>query len=578
MAIIGIDLGTTNSLAVAYMDDHFEMIPNSFHEYITPSVVSVDEDGRILVGKIARQRQITHPNDTASLFKRSMGKEQPCFTLRGRKYLAEELSAFVVRQLVEDAKAFLHEEIEEIVISVPAYFNEYQRSATKRIGELLGIKVERLINEPSAAAIACHYGHIEDETFIVFDFGGGTLDVSVVDCFDNVISICAIAGDNHLGGSDFDHLIANEFCQENNLNFDELPTFNKESLLLQCEKAKQRLPERGKTTLHFRMDEKDYEYELCEDRLMEISKDLFTRMRHVIAKAVTNSGFEKDEIHKLILVGGSCHMPLVRNYLYDLMSIQVMEEDDLDSIVVMGLGTYIGIKQRKEAVKQLVLTDICPFSLGIAVHNESDPAKPLVSIQIPRNTVLPASNTQRYYPVNPQSRVINMDIYQGEEIYAIDNIKLSSFTIALPKNNTDGVDVTFSYDINSLLCVETCVVSTGHKEAHYLERKGVAKVNAQKIKSAALNLSQKPAIDYITEQTSRIISESSPLQAEAIKKSYIEFEVLLKKYENNLRKHALTIARMQEYLDALESQGDHCDVFNMEEDDDDTSSSGGYLS
>ncbi|MEG0737231.1 MAG: Hsp70 family protein, partial [Longicatena sp.] len=179
MAIIGIDLGTTNSLAVAFQQDEVVMIPNVYGDYLTPSVVSVDDDGQIIVGKSAKQRLITHPEDTTYLFKRNMGTKEKV-RLKNQEYLPEELSAFVVKQLISDAKTFLKEEVSEVVISVPAYFDNEQRSATKRVGDILGVKVERLINEPSAASIACHYGNKEDEAFVVFDFGGGTLDVSVV--------------------------------------------------------------------------------------------------------------------------------------------------------------------------------------------------------------------------------------------------------------------------------------------------------------------------------------------------------------------------------------------------------------
>ena len=186
MATIGIDLGTTNSLAVTYREGEVELIPNGFGEYLTPSVVHVSDDV-LTVGKIAKERLVTDPESTAQLFKRSMGTNE-IFYLDGEVFSATDLSTLVVKQLVADAESYLGEKVDEVLISVPAYFNEKQRSATKAIGQRLGIKVERLINEPSAAAIACHKIG-KDESFIVFDFGGGTLDVSVVDCFDNVISI-----------------------------------------------------------------------------------------------------------------------------------------------------------------------------------------------------------------------------------------------------------------------------------------------------------------------------------------------------------------------------------------------------
>ncbi|WP_337467443.1 Hsp70 family protein, partial [Holdemanella biformis] len=215
MTILGVDLGTTNSLAVVYKEGKPIRIPNAYGEFVTASAVSI-LDGKIVVGKLAKERLITHPECSASLFKRNMGSDVT-YTFDKKEYDSATLSSFVVKQLIEDAQNYLHEEISEVVISVPAYFNARQRQDTKRIGELLGIKVERLINEPSAAAIACHMDD-EYETFVVFDFGGGTLDVSVVDCFENVISINAISGNNHLGGTDFDRAMAEYFCLKDTFN------------------------------------------------------------------------------------------------------------------------------------------------------------------------------------------------------------------------------------------------------------------------------------------------------------------------------------------------------------------------
>ena len=207
MSIIGIDLGTTNSLAAVYQNGASRLIPNAFGEYLTPSVVSLDEDGTVLVGKAAKERLITHPGRTAAAFKRAMGTAKT-FSLGDKEFLPEELSALVLRRLKEDAEAFLGQPVEEAVVSVPAYFTDAQRAATKRAGKLAGLKVDRLINEPSAAALACYDPDQGDAAFLVYDFGGGTLDVSVVDCFENVVNILAVSGDNQLGGNDLDAAIA----------------------------------------------------------------------------------------------------------------------------------------------------------------------------------------------------------------------------------------------------------------------------------------------------------------------------------------------------------------------------------
>lgn len=566
MAVIGIDLGTTNSLAVAYREDHYELIPNGYGEYLTPSVVSIDDDGSIIVGKCAKERFVTYPQNTAALFKRNMGKDE-VITLKGHHFLPEELSSFVVRQLVEDAKNFLHEEIDEVVISVPAYFDEHQRHATKRIGELIGIKVERLINEPSAAAISCHQGKEEDEAFIVFDFGGGTLDVSVVDCFDNVVSICSIAGDNHLGGSDFDKLIALDFCKQYQLAFDKLSPNYQASLLLQCERAKKRLENLQETIFTFHFDEHDYEYVLKRDHLALISESIFQKMRKVIAEAVNNSGFEKDEINKIILVGGSCHMPLVVAYLKNLMNIEIFESDDMDKMVVKGLGIYIGIKQRKSAVRQLVLTDICPFSLSNSVHNEAHPSRPLSHVQIPRNTVLPASNKEFYYTITDNQDYMNISVYQGESVYADENDKLAQYRVPIPKNKAgvECVAVTFSYDINALLCVDIQVLSTGLKQRHVVGMDTVDQQHIEAIKNISLKLHLEPEIEYIREMLKRILEESSSRKQEKVKEFYLQFEHQLKEYDSNLRKKSQLLSQVKKVIERLDQENQNCEFFNHDD-------------
>ena len=246
MAIIGIDLGTTNSLAAVWRNGKSELIPNGLGEYLTPSVVSVDDDGSILVGAAARDRLISHPERTAAGFKRSMGTSRR-YELGGRIFTAEDLSSFVLRRLREDAEAYLGEVVDEAVVSVPAYFAEAQRAATKRAGALAGLTVERLVNEPSAAAVAGHIGEgDEDKVCLVFDFGGGTLDVSLVERFDNVVSVTAVSGDNYLGGRDFDELIARGFCQDCELDFDALSRQRQETLIRQAETCKWLSPPRNR--------------------------------------------------------------------------------------------------------------------------------------------------------------------------------------------------------------------------------------------------------------------------------------------------------------------------------------------
>lgn len=414
MTILGVDLGTTNSLAVVYKEGKPVRIPNAYGEYVTASAVSILDD-KIVVGKLAKERLITHPECSASLFKRNMGSDVT-YTLDRKEYDSATLSSFVVKQLIEDAQNYLHEEISEVVISVPAYFNARQRQDTKRIGELLGIKVERLINEPSAAAIACHMDD-EYETFVVFDFGGGTLDVSVVDCFENVISINAISGNNHLGGTDFDRAMAEYFCLKNELNYNVLDSSFQQSILRTCEQAKIKLSTQNVVEVSLVHLNKNYNCIFDENVLFNITHSLLESCKNVIGKAVKDSGFSASELDSLILVGGSSKMPVLQHYLSDALNIPVLKEEHMDSLVVLGLGKYIGIKQRDENIKDVVVTDICPFSLSTSTYNEQNPDLELSTMLIPKNSVLPTSKKMTLRTVHKGQTKVNISVFQGQAMY-----------------------------------------------------------------------------------------------------------------------------------------------------------------
>ncbi|MBQ8646906.1 MAG: molecular chaperone HscC, partial [Oscillospiraceae bacterium] len=363
MAIIGIDLGTTNSLAAVWKDGASRLIPNALGEYLTPSAVSIDEDGTVLVGATARQRVVSHPGRSAASFKRSMGTDK-VYQLADRSFTPEELSALVLRQLKADAEAWLGEPVEEAVISVPAYFNDRQRAATKRAGQLAGLRVERLVNEPSAAALSCYEPDKGEASFLVFDFGGGTLDVSVVECFDNVVNILAVSGDNRLGGNDFDQIIARLFCVENGLSFSELDNTTRAILLEQAENCKQALSHSRMAMMVLDSAGAKGAMTLDGKKLVDHSQDLLKRMRTPIAKALRDSGVGRSELAGIIPVGGSCKMPLVQQYLTHLMGKPPRQNARPDTAVALGAGMYAAMKERKAGIAEMVLTDICPFTLG----------------------------------------------------------------------------------------------------------------------------------------------------------------------------------------------------------------------
>ena len=240
MALIGIDLGTTNSLGVVYRNNRAELIPNQFGSFLTPSVVSVDENGAVITGAVAKERLITHPECTAASFKKFMGTDKT-WNLGGKSFTPEELSSFVVRSIVEDAENYLGEKVEEAVISVPAYFHDRQRTAAKKAGALAGVQVNRIINEPSAAALASYFDTDMEQVFLVFDFGGGTLDISVVDCFDTMVEIVSVSGDNRLGGDNFHEIMADSFLREHPEAGEAISDRGRAVLRRAAEKCKQEL-------------------------------------------------------------------------------------------------------------------------------------------------------------------------------------------------------------------------------------------------------------------------------------------------------------------------------------------------
>lgn len=573
MTILGVDLGTTNSLAVVYKEGKPVLIPNAYGEYVTPSAVSI-LDGKIVVGKLAKERLITYPECSASLFKRNMGSDVT-YTLDKKEYDSATLSSFVVKQLIEDAQNYLHEEISEVVISVPAYFNARQRQDTKRIGELLNVKVERLINEPSAAAIACHMDD-EYETFVVFDFGGGTLDVSVVDCFENVISINAISGNNHLGGTDFDRAMAEYFCLKNGLNFNVLDLSFQQSIIRACEQAKIKLSTQSVVEVSLVHLNKNYNCIFDENVLFNITHSLLESCKNVIGKAVKDSGFSASELDSLILVGGSSQMPVLQHYLSAALNIPVLKEEHMDSLVALGLGKYIGIKQRDENIKDVVVTDICPFSLSTSTYNEQNPDLELSTVLIPKNSVLPTSKKITLRTVHKGQTKVNISVFQGQAMYAKENLFLGQAFIHVPRNMRDyeSFDLIYSYDINSMLYVEAIVHST---KEHYIFRvskgdvleKVDASIRLDSIKEVSLALYQNNEVDVLLARIERIYQEVDEETQDYLMRLHADFTKDMQTLINNIQKRKRLIQQVSSILDQIEACQDveRLDIFNQEEDE-----------
>ncbi len=464
--IVGIDLGTTNSLIAYFTEEGPKIIPNRLGKNLTPSVVSVDEEGNVYVGETAKERMSLYPDSVAQTFKRSMGTERE-YVLSGKRFKPEELSSMVIRALKEDAEAFLGEEVTEAVISVPAYFDDKRRKATKRAGELAGLKVERMISEPTAAAVAYGlYDKTKDTRFLVFDLGGGTFDVSVLELYHNILEVRAVAGDNYLGGEDFTAVMEKLFLQKTKLQMHNLTEKEQVRLRRQAEKAKRAINDEAKVTMSLKVWEEAKEAEITYKEYEEACNELLMKIREPVKKSLSDAGLKLSDIDEVLLIGGATRLNIVRDFLIRLFRKFPDTRLNPDETVALGAAVQAAMKERREEVKEVILTDVCSFTLGTEVVVEYEEGKfedgrfcPIIE----RNTVIPASHTERLYTVHDNQDKIRVRVLQGESRFARNNLFLGELEVNIPKalKGKEAVDVTYTYDINSLLEVEVKVVSTG---------------------------------------------------------------------------------------------------------------------
>ncbi len=465
--IIGIDLGTTNSLAAYFTESGPEIIPNRLGKKLTPSVVSMDEEEQIYVGDLAVERGLLYPGSTASVFKRDMGSGRK-FRLLHKSFTAEELSSFVLRALKEDAEHYLGEPVTEAVISVPAYFNDERRRATKRAGELAGLKVERIISEPTAAAIA--YGLYQSRghmRFLVFDLGGGTFDVSVLERIDNILEVRAVAGDNFLGGEDFTAVLENMFY-EKYPQFDRLAMDAKtlRHIHKQADRCKMAFSDNRTSVMECKIQDELYSLKVELSDYEKACEELLDKIRQPVRRSLSDAHIRLSDIDKVVLVGGATRSPVIRRFVSRLFRVIPDTNINPDEAVALGAAIQGAMKERKDAIKEVILTDVCPFTLGTEIVREWEKGvyeRGVFCPIIERNTIIPASRTERLYTVHDDQTKIRVNVLQGESRFAGNNLSLGELMIDVPgaKAGEEAVDVTYTYDINSILEVEVRVVSTG---------------------------------------------------------------------------------------------------------------------
>ena len=561
--IVGIDLGTTNSLLAVFRDGRPHLVPNALGDFSTPSAVAIDDVGKLIVGLAARERAATDPARSAQAFKRWMGSDRT-IKLGDKAFRAEELSALVLQALKADAEAYLGAPVTEAVITVPAYFNEAQRRATRTAGELAGLKVERLLNEPTAAGLA--YGlqdRPDNSTFLVFDLGGGTFDVSVLEYFDGVVEVRASAGDTRLGGEDFAHALGKLFIERcGALSLADRERLQKDPALWwrAAEQAKRDLSERDSTVMGLMLDGRRAELELSRADFEAATAELLQRLRRPIERALQDAQLSPSSLDEVVLVGGATRMPMIRQLITRLFQRLPLRTIDPDQAIAQGAAVQAGLKARDAALDEVVLTDVMPFSLGVITSQQIGQQRigNRFSPIIERNTPVPVSRMERYCTVSDNQRQVELDIRQGESPIGSDNLHLGKLDIEVPPlpAGEAAIEVRFTYDANGLLEVDARDVQGG-RTVTTLIRNTATEMSEAQIAEALKQLralKRHPRDDeqnrYLIERAKRLYEDRLGDQRVAIQAWLGEFEQALDTQEPRVIRQARQ--RMREALDSID--------------------------
>lgn len=540
--IVGIDLGTTNSLCAVFENGKPRLIANAHGSFLTPSVVGIMEDGQVLVGSPAKELRVTQPDRCSYAFKRYMGTDRKA-KLGKQEFNSPELSSLILRSLKEDAENELGESVTQAVITVPAYFNDAQRKATKKAGEMAGLRVKRIINEPTAAALT--YGFHEpdaDKKIIVIDLGGGTFDVTLMEIFEGTLEIISTAGESFLGGEDFTDRLVATVLKTMGLQLEqaEMKTPLLVSRLRQeCDVAKRAFGNQDEVHVRIpneagEVDEKSKKVKVTQDAYAKVSQRLMDRLKSPIGKALRDGDCNPDEVDDVILVGGATRMPILKNFINDYFGREPLCEHNPDEVVALGSAIQAALILDDAAVDDMVMTDVCPYTLGVEVVKQfgNRMAEGYYTPVIHRNTTIPVSKEESFSTVMPNQSEVSISVYQGESRRVKDNFKLGDLKVSGIPPGPAGTEVCvrFTYDMSGILEVEAFVPMSGKKFStvftQHAQDLTEAEVDDAVDRMQSLKFYPRDQVENqrLVLLVERVIGEVSPMHREDIEQALDMFE------------------------------------------------------
>ena len=552
--IIGIDLGTTNSCVAVVEGGDAVVITNAEGARTTPSVVAFSKTGERLVGKVAKNQAITNPEKTISSIKRHMGSNYKV-DIDGKKYTPQEISAMILQKLKADAEAYLGEPVTEAVITVPAYFTDAQRQATKDAGQIAGLTVRRIINEPTAAALSYGIDKEEDQKVMVYDLGGGTFDVSIIEMGEGFQQVVATAGNNHLGGDDFDQRIiqwmVNEFRNEQGIDL------SNDKMVMQrlkdaAEKAKIELSSASTTNINLpyitadATGPKHLDLTLSQAKFNELTSDLVQATMGPVKQALSDSGLSASELDKVLMVGGSSRIPAVQEAVKKLIGKDPFKGINPDECVALGAALQGGVLGG-DVKEGLMLLDVTPLSLGI------ETAGGVCTVMIPRNTTIPTKKSEVFSTYADNQPAVDINVLQGERQFAKDNKQLGTFRldgIAPAMRGVPRIEVTFDIDRNGIVHVSAKDLGTGKEQ-------NISITASTNMSKDDINKAVEEAKRYEEEDKKRRDEVETKNQAENM---LLQFKNQLEEFKDKIPENVLSNVRnkmseLQNAVDANDTAG-----------------------